>query len=138
VLASEAEGWALARDETWDPQATALVRKPFPEGDGSPTRVQVLADHPDAQDLLVEGGGGLLVVSGLFYPGWQARLDGQPAPIVQANLALRAVAVPPGLHRVEWRYRPWWAVPAFLGWLLGMMVLICLARKLPANPAPGT
>jgi len=138
VLASEAEGWVLARDETWDPQATALVREPFPEGEGGPTRVQVLKDHPDAQDLLVEGGGGLLVVSGLFYPGWQARLDGQSAPIVQANLALRAVAVPPGLHRVEWRYRPWWAVPAFMGWLLGLMVLICLARKLPANPAPGS
>jgi uncharacterized membrane protein YfhO len=99
--------------------------------------VQVLTYHPDAQDLLVEGGGGLLVVSGLFYPGWQARLDGRPVPIVQANLALRAVAVPPGLHQVEWRYRPWWAIPAFVGGILGLLVLVCLALKLPPGPAPG-
>ena len=137
VLASKAEAWALARDDTWDPQVTALVHEPFPEGDGSPTRVQVLTYHPDAQDLLVEGGGGLLVVSGLFYPGWQARLDGRPVPIVQANLALRAVAVPPGLHQVEWRYRPWWAIPAFVGGILGLLVLVCLALKLPPGPAPG-
>jgi hypothetical protein len=48
----------------------------------------------------------MLVVTDTHYPGWEARVDGRPAPLLRANGYLRAVAVPPGLHRVEMRYRP--------------------------------
>ncbi len=47
-----------------------------------------------------------LVVADAPYPGWTARLDGAPVPIVAANLLGKAVAVSPGRHRVELDFEP--------------------------------
>jgi hypothetical protein len=35
------------------------------------------------------------------YPGWHATLDGRPAPLFTAQLLGKAVAIPPGRHRLE-------------------------------------
>jgi hypothetical protein len=56
----------------------------------------------------------LLLFLQSYHPGWQARVDGRPAAIVRADVLFQAVAVPPGEHSVEFRYRPW-SVPAGLG-----------------------
>jgi uncharacterized membrane protein YfhO len=49
---------------------------------------------------------GLLVLSDVDYPGWQARVDGQPAPVYRADYLLRAVPVEAGRHRIEVYYDP--------------------------------
>lgn len=49
---------------------------------------------------------GMVVVNETFYPGWQANIDGAPAPIYEAYGALRGVVVDSGRHRVEMRFRP--------------------------------
>ena len=49
---------------------------------------------------------GYLVVADTWYPGWQARVDGQPAPLWRANYAFRAVYLEAGEHTVEMVYRP--------------------------------
>ena len=46
----------------------------------------------------------VLVVSEIFYPGWEATVDGQRAQIHLADYLLRGIALPPGHHRVEMRY----------------------------------
>jgi len=49
----------------------------------------------------------LLVVNELYYPaGWEAMVDGQAVPILQANYLLRAVPVPAGQHTVVMRFEP--------------------------------
>ncbi len=47
-----------------------------------------------------------LVFTETHYPGWVATVDGQPAPLVEANGAYQAVIVPPGTHEVEFAFRP--------------------------------
>jgi hypothetical protein len=70
---------------------------------------------------------GFLVLIDAYDPGWQAYVDGRAAPLLRANTAFRAVALPAGTHRVEMRYRPPLAVAglcisgaalALVGWLL--------------------
>ena len=61
------------------------------------TRVIIEADAPD---------GGWVVLNDVWHPWWTAEVDGKPAPIERANVIFRAVATPPGKHRVEFIFRP--------------------------------
>ena len=47
----------------------------------------------------------VLVLSEIFYPGWEATVDGEARPIMLTNFLLRGVAVPAGRHTVEMRYK---------------------------------
>lgn len=49
---------------------------------------------------------GHLILCDTWYPGWTATVDGARAPILRANAMFRAVALGPGEHDVEFRYRP--------------------------------
>ena len=48
----------------------------------------------------------VLVLNDLYYPGWEATLDGNPTQIYRANYLFRAVIVPQGTHAIEFLYRP--------------------------------
>ena len=48
----------------------------------------------------------LLLVAQAFFPGWEASVDGQPAPLVRADYFFQGVYVRAGAHRVELHYRP--------------------------------
>lgn len=47
-----------------------------------------------------------LVTSDAHYPGWEATVDGAPAPLFLTNYALRGVPVPAGAHLVRFVFRP--------------------------------
>jgi hypothetical protein len=64
------------------------------------------------------------VVADTFFPGWSARVDGEPAPILRANATQRAVPVPAGASEVVLSYRPrgWpWSLAASA---LGIVALL--------------
>ncbi len=46
----------------------------------------------------------VLIVSEMFYPGWEATVDGQRAQINVTDFLLRGVALAAGQHQVEMRY----------------------------------
>lgn len=84
--------------------------------------------------------------SDTWHPGWQGRIDGQPVPVYRAQLGYKAVAVPPGEHRVALRFfSP--AAEAVLRavgvncllWILWLGAAVCaLALYLPAPGADET
>jgi hypothetical protein len=63
--------------------------------------------------LLLEVGNphpGYLVIADVWYPGWQATVDGAPTSILHANYLFRAVALPSGEHEVVIAYKPKWFI----------------------------
>jgi len=46
------------------------------------------------------------VLADSWYPGWNAFVNGQPAPIQRANVIFRAVRIEPGTHDIVFEYRP--------------------------------
>ncbi|HEY9282462.1 MAG TPA: YfhO family protein, partial [Pyrinomonadaceae bacterium] len=98
---------------------------------------RVVAYEPAALAIETESARpAVLVVSENFYPGWEATVDGERAPIMRADYLLRAVAVPAGRHRVEMRYRPAAArrgalVSSLTLLALGVLTFIALMRRRP-------
>ena len=65
-----------------------------------------------------------LVTSDVYYPGWQARIDGKETVLYRADYALRGVVVPAGDHVVFFEYKP----RSFrLGALISLLSLLALA-----------
>jgi hypothetical protein len=77
---------------------------------------------------------GVLVLSDNWFPGWNATLDGRPVPILVADGALRAIAVPMGKHRVEMRYSPasirWGGAVSFVTFL-SLAAIVLTRRRYP-------
>jgi len=50
---------------------------------------------------------GTVVFSEIYYAdGWQATLDGQPAPHFRVDFVLRAMQVPAGAHEIKFEFKP--------------------------------
>jgi len=124
---------------------------------GSPGReyAQVLYANGDAPTICRASGNsgnidvtceisqpGTLVAKEYVWNGWYARVDGAPAQLEPGGDWL-AVALQPGEHRVEFRYRPW-DVPLGIGlWVGGIILAVYLFVQLqpassaaPAAPPP--
>jgi len=74
---------------------------------GSPGSARILRYANTEVDVEVDApAGGFLLLTDVWHPWWRARLDGEPAEILKADVVFRAVAVGPGLHRVEFVFTP--------------------------------
>jgi hypothetical protein len=69
---------------------------------------------------------GFLVLSEIFYRGWEAWLDGRRVPVEQVDYLLRGVNVPAGEHRIEFRFAAhsfrrgaWWSLAGVAFLLVG-------------------
>jgi hypothetical protein len=114
VSAGEVITRLLSADFDW--RHSALLTQPLP-----PEQAAQLADTPgrvksqvnvtdyrlNSVDVAIEtAAAGLLVLSDAYYPGWEAQLDGQPAPIYKTNSVMRGVFVPAGAHHIRFQYDP--------------------------------
>ncbi|MFW6043167.1 MAG: YfhO family protein, partial [Marinilabiliaceae bacterium] len=70
----------------------------------------------------------LAVFSEIFYPkGWEAYIDGEEAEIKRVNYILRAVMVPEGEHKLEFRFEPSSVKKANLIAIIGGILIVLFA-----------
>lgn len=50
--------------------------------------------------------GGIVVFSEVYYPGWTATIDGNPAEVGRVDYVLRGIQMPAGSHKVEMMFYP--------------------------------
>lgn len=132
----------------FDPAATAVVERDpgitaevgaapgtatYAEATPEDVRIDVRAEAPS-----------LVIVRTTWEAGWEATVDGRPAPVLRADAFLQAVPVQAGSHEVRLVYRE----PAIRRGLLGSAVawgafvaaiggaIIARRRRVPATP-PG-
>ncbi len=141
ATADDAAALPLLGDAGFDPRTTALL-PPAPNGVGRPlgledgsvgageSAVRLERGGPDRLIAHVRSaGGGLLVVSENWLPGWRAtvRRDSAPAvavPVVRADLTLLAAPIAAGESTVELVYRP---VSVTIGLLITAFSVLLLA-----------
>jgi len=107
--ASEAEAAAALKQTDFRREAVLLTADPLPPETGDPafTPARIISYEADRVELEVDPKQpGWLVLSDTYFPGWQARVNDQPAKIYRANYLVRAVAVGAGPSRVVFDYRP--------------------------------
>jgi hypothetical protein len=95
-----------------DPHRVALFSAPLdaelePMPEGAQEEVRFDLYQANRLELKVRAGSrGLLVLSEIYYPGWQASVNGRPARIYKVDGALRGIVVPAGESRLTLRYMP--------------------------------
>ena len=105
----------LSDGGAFDPAETALLEKEdfgnrpvtLPEiGDTANAEVKVTAYEPNRIALTTRNPQpGFLVLSEMYYRGWEAWVDGQRMPVERVNYTLRGLSVPAGDHHIEFVFR---------------------------------
>ena len=119
---------ALPDGSEFDPRTMALVEDDGDHDHGEPdpdARVEVV--EPSSRRLRVairSRSPTFLVLSDSFDPGWQARVDGQPARLLRVNYVQSGLPLTAGEHHVSLSYEPW---PFRLGVALSAVALVMLA-----------
>ena len=105
---------AFSDGTSFDPQETALLeledfggRQFSPPPTGALDQAQVKITQYTAQRIRIETENpapSFLVLSEMYYRGWDARIDGAKAPVYRVNHALRGLSLPAGKHQIEFVY----------------------------------
>ncbi len=131
----------------FDPRAVAWVDEadlariaPGLRGQAPSKSELVKISYPSPQRAVLDvtlQSSGLVVLSDVYYPGWQLRIDDVEAPILRVNLAMRGALVSPGKHRLEYTYAPLSFQLGLIGSILGAgawlaLGVFCVLR--PVHP----
>ena len=102
VISDGFDGRALALVEDGDPAELTGISPALPSD-----AVWVRRYSPN--EIILETsaeGARFLVLSEMYFPGWQALVDGKPVRIYRSNYLFRGVRVGPGRQEITLRYRP--------------------------------
>ncbi len=96
AFGEDAETWRLQPANK--PGARAWMKR-----NGEPVAWRML--NPQ-RFVLSPASNGELILADSAYPGWRVRVDGAPAEWHVHEQTFRAVRIPAGAKKVEWRYAP--------------------------------
>jgi hypothetical protein len=108
AFAEDPQALDLLRDPGFDPSQTVILDhgEELAAAPGQ-SRAEIVSYDPERVQVQVElDRPGYLVLTDTHYPGWEVTVDGDPAPVLRANLYFRAVPLPAGEHEVRFIYRP--------------------------------
>ena len=75
-------------------------------------------------------GNACLVINELFYPGWNAYIDGKPTRLFKVNSLFKGILLNKGKHLVAVRYEPPYLMPSLTGFITSILVcVICLILR---------
>jgi hypothetical protein len=127
---------ALAYVETDDPERLAPYLSGT--GDSAAESATVRYDGPARAVIDVHmTKPGLVVLADAFDSGWRLTIDGRAAPILRANLLMRAAAVSAGSHTLVFTYSPSSLRIGATVSLAAIAALIALARWARSQPLAG-
>ncbi len=122
--------------ETDDASALLKTLSNRPSDASETAKVVVLEDERVEIDVKLDSPG-IVVLSDIYFPGWEMTIDRKPAPILKTNHMMRGALVPSGPHRLVYRYRPKSVVSGFalsgIG-LIGLIATAIWARR--GRPSP--
>ena len=99
---------AYMLSSAFDPESEVVLSEPPPVAlDGGPVQGSVVWTERTPNELeldVTSDRPALLVVADNWFPAWHATVDGEPAPVLRAYHALRAVPVSAGAHKVRMVY----------------------------------
>jgi hypothetical protein len=143
VLPDEEEALRLLGSTSFSPKSEVILSD-YPgqsESDSEPrasdnSEVTIQSFEPEEIRIRARlDGHGFLVLTDQYYPGWEARIDTVPTPILRANHLFRAIPLTAGEHEIVFRYRPRsfriGAVASCAGLLLmlGSLIAVVLRRR---------
>ncbi len=98
------------------------VRAVFDSWDAGAMEIRLIPPVPRSAFLLVAEN---------FYPGWEATVDGEPAPVARGNASMLTVPLPAGAETVTLRYRSGsYVAGRTLSWI--SLIVIALTLTGPA------
>ena len=110
VFATEEETLAVLAGPDFNPRTTVYLPREAAAGlavtNSSAPEIQVRQFTAQQVRVAVQAAEpALVVIAQTYYHNWRAFVDGKPVPLLRANHAFQAVAVPAGRHEVRLIYR---------------------------------
>jgi hypothetical protein len=121
----------LPDGRTFEPSQIALVEEPltFRLEQPDPFATATIVKH-DSMSIEIQTDSrspAFLVLSDIYYPGWEATIDGVHTHIFRTNYILRGILVPAGVHIIRFDYSP---MNFYWGALISTLTLLILAASL--------
>ncbi|NJN30979.1 MAG: YfhO family protein [Synechococcales cyanobacterium RM1_1_8] len=116
--------------EEFKPEEMALVEEdlalgfqPLSESD----KVEILNIQDMSAEYITQSkSDAFLVISDVWFPGWQAKVDNKRVQLYQTDYVIRGVKIPAGQHQITFSYEPWsFKVGVFLS-LASLTLGLCL------------
>jgi hypothetical protein len=113
-------------DADFDPLREVILDRAAPIRPAQQLRAQANIERYENNLVIIQSAASdesILVLADSYYPGWQAFVDGKETKILKANHFFRAVVLPKGNHRIEFRYEPW---SFTVGMMISTFTVMCL------------